>query len=94
MDTKMLYFNQKQGNKETSKQRKESNMQDLNIINHIYSVELNLDSETLEVINKLSEVFNLDIIFSVKDSKRDVLEKINKLYPKKCLTHGYKRVIL
>lgn len=69
-------------------------MKDLNIINHIYSVELNLDKETIDTINKLSEVFNLDIIFTVKDTKRDVLEKIKKLYPRKCLTHGYKSVIL
>lgn len=69
-------------------------MTDLDIINHIYSVELNLDSETIETINKLSEVFNLDTIFTVKDTKRDVLEKIKKLYPKKCLTHGDKGVIL
>lgn len=69
-------------------------MRDLELINHIYSVELNLDRETIDLINKLSEVFNLDIIFTVKDTKRDVLEKLNKLYPKKCLTHGYKRVIL
>lgn len=69
-------------------------MRDLELINHIYSVELNLDKETIEVINKLSEVFNLDIIFTVKDAKCDVLEKINKLHPKKCLTHGYKRGIL
>lgn len=57
-------------------------MTDLNIINHIYSVELNLDRETIDTINKLSEVFNLDIIFTVKDTKRDVIEKLNKLYPK------------
>ena len=57
-------------------------MKDLNIINHIYSVGLNLDRETIETINKLSEVFNLDIIFTVKDTKQDVLEKLNKLYPK------------
>lgn len=90
MDTTVLYFNQKQGNTK----RKEYNMRDLELINHIYSVELNLDRETIDLINKLSEVFNLDIIFTVKDTKRDVLEKLNKLYPKKCLTHGYKRVIL
>ena len=69
-------------------------MTDLNIINHIYSVELNLDRETIDIINKLSEVFNLDYIFTVKDTKRDVLEKIKKLYPKKCLTNGTKRGIL
>ena len=69
-------------------------MTDLNIINHIYSVELNLDKETIDIINKLSEVFNLDIIFTVKDTKRDILEKIKKLYPKKYLTHGYKHDIL
>ena len=57
-------------------------MEDLNIINHIYSVELSLDKETINTINKLSEVFNLDNIFTVKDTKRDVLEKVNKLYPK------------
>ena len=57
-------------------------MEDLNIINHIYSVELNLDSETIDTINKLSEVFNLDNIFTVKDTKKDVLEKLSKLYPK------------
>lgn len=91
MDTNVLYFNQKQG---STKQRKDNNMKDLDIINHIYSVELNLDRETIEVINKLSEVFNLDIIFTVKDTKRDVLEKINKFHPKKCLTHGYNHDIL
>ena len=69
-------------------------MTDLNIINHIYSPELNLDKETVESINELSEVFNLDCIFTVKDTKRDVLEKLKKLYPKKCLTHGYKHDIL
>lgn len=69
-------------------------MRNLELINHIYSVELNLDKETIVTINKLSEVFNLDIIFTVKDTKRDVLEKLNKLYPKKCLTHGYKHDIL
>ena len=69
-------------------------MRDLELINHIYSVELNLDKETIDTINKLSEVFNLDIIFTTKDTKRVILEKINKLYPKKCLTHGYKNVIL
>ena len=69
-------------------------MRDLELINHIYSVELNLDKETIDIINKLSEVFNLDYIFTVKDSKRDVLEKLNKLHPKKCLTHGYKHDIL
>lgn len=57
-------------------------MTDLNIINHIYSVELSLDKETIDIINKLSEVFNLDRIFTVKDTKRDILEKLNKLYPK------------
>ena len=57
-------------------------MRNLELINHIYSVELNLDSETIDTINRLSEVFNLDIIFTVNDTKRDVLEKINKLYPK------------
>lgn len=66
----------------------------LELINHIYSVELNLDKETIDTINKLSEVFNLDIIFTVKDTKHDVLEKLNKLYPKKYLTHGYKHDIL
>ena len=69
-------------------------MRDLELINHIYSVELNLDKETIEIINELSEAFNLDIIFTVKDTKRDVLEKLKKLHPKKCLTHGYKRDIL
>ena len=69
-------------------------MQDLNIINHIYSVELNLDKETIDAINKLSEVFNLDRIFTVNDTKQDVIEKLKKLYPKKCLTHGYKHDIL
>lgn len=57
-------------------------MTDLNLINHIYSVELNLDKETINIINELSEVFNLDCIFTVKDTKRDILEKLNKLYPK------------
>ena len=57
-------------------------MRDLELINYIYSAELNLDKETIDTINKLSEVFNLDIIFTVKDTKRDILEKINKLYPK------------
>lgn len=66
----------------------------LELINHIYSVELNLDKETIDTINKLSEVFNFDCIFTTKDTKRDILEKINKLYPKKCLTHGYKHDIL
>lgn len=87
----MIYFNQKQGNTK----RKEKNMRDLELINHIYSVELNLDKETIDTINKLSEVFNFDCIFTTKDTKRDILEKISKLYPKKkCLTHGYKHDIL
>ena len=66
----------------------------LKLINHIYSAELSLDRETIETIERLSEVFNLDRIFTVKDTKRDVLEKLNKLYPKKCLTHGYENDIL
>ena len=57
-------------------------MTDLNIINYIYSAELNLDRETIDTINKLSEVFNLDCIFTEKDTKRDILEKLSKLYPK------------
>lgn len=57
-------------------------MRDLELINHIYSAELNLDKETIETINKLSEVFNLDIIFTVKDTKRDVLEKLNNYIQK------------
>ena len=57
-------------------------MQDLNIINHIYSAKLNLDKETIGTINKLSEVFDLDIIFTVNDTKQDILEKIKKFYPK------------
>lgn len=69
-------------------------MRDLELINHIYSAELNLDEETLNTIIMLNEVFDLDIIFTTKDTKRDVLEKLNKLYPKKCLTHGDKHVIL
>lgn len=69
-------------------------MTNLELINHIYSVELNLDRETIETIESLSEVFNFDRIFTVKDTKRDVLEKLKKLYPKKCLTHGYKDDIL
>ena len=58
-------------------------MRDLELIKHIYSAELNLDRETIDTINKLSEVFNLDNVFTVKDTKHDVLEKLNKLYPKK-----------
>ena len=57
-------------------------MTDLNIINHIYSAELNLDRETIDIINTLSEVVNLDNVFTVKDTKRDVLEKLSQLYPK------------
>lgn len=55
-------------------------MRDLELINHIYSVELNLDRETIDIINKLSEVFILDNIFTINDSKQDVLKKLNKLY--------------
>lgn len=58
-------------------------MRDLELINHIYSADLNLDRETINTINKLSEVFNFDIIFTVKDTKRDILEKLNNLHPKK-----------
>ena len=76
----MLYLFQKQEN--TVKEKGENNMTDLNIINHIYSAELNLDRETIDIINTLSEVCNLDNIFTVKDTKRDVLEKLSKLYPK------------
>ena len=69
-------------NKENTVKEKERTMTDLNIINHIYSVELNLDRETIDTINKLSEVFNLDRIFTVKDTKLDILQKLAKLYPK------------
>lgn len=60
-------------------------MRDLNIINHIFSAELNLSRETIDIINKLSEVFNLDNIFTINDSKQDVSDKLNKLYPKKVI---------
>lgn len=58
-------------------------MMDLELIKHIYSAELDLSRETILTINTLALVFNLDSIFTVNDTKEDVLEKLKELYPNK-----------
>lgn len=58
-------------------------MRDLDLIKHIYSVDLDLSRETILTINALSLVFNLDNIFTVNDTKEQVLTKLNELYPNK-----------
>lgn len=58
-------------------------MRDLELIKHIYSAELDLSRETILTINALSLVFNLDNIFTINDSKQDILDKLNELYPNK-----------
>lgn len=58
-------------------------MRDLELIKHIYSAELDLSRETILTINALSLVFNLDNIFTVNDTKEQVLDKLNELYPNK-----------
>lgn len=58
-------------------------MTDLKLIKHIYSAELDLSRETILTINTLALVFNLDSIFTVNDTKEDILEKLNELYPTK-----------
>lgn len=58
-------------------------MTDINLIKHIYSAELDLSRETILTINTLALVFNLDIIFTINDTKQDVLDKLNELYPNK-----------
>lgn len=58
-------------------------MRDLELIKHIYSADLDLSRETILTINALSLVFNLDNIFTINDSKQDILDKLNELYPNK-----------
>lgn len=58
-------------------------MRDLELIKHIYSAELDLSREAILTINTLSLVFNLDNIFTVNDTKKEILEKLNQLYPNK-----------
>lgn len=54
-------------------------MKELTLMEYLYSKELGLSRKTIKEINKLAVDFNLENIFTTRDSKEDVLEKIEEI---------------